>query len=104
MKQVRYLVFERPKGSLTWTVAHTSTSQVPMLAGTRKRAMEHAAEVRTRKAHNGQPMRAHIARIELPWTKTDERIRARWRAEMNAKREGRESRAGSERPLKARKD
>ena len=78
MSNKRYIVYERPVGSLCWTMAHDSETGRVMEATNLKVARDKAREVRKRFAVNGKPMKAHIAVIDLPWTKTDQRIKDAW--------------------------
>lgn len=62
-----FIVFERPEGSLTWTIAHKA-NDCPMVHSNETAARESAAIVETRSGANGKPMRAHVATVQLPWT------------------------------------
>jgi len=76
-KNIRYIIFERPKGSLCWTVAYNDDG-LAMQATKRITADALAKTVRQKLAFHGQPTRTYIAKVDLPWTKTDQKIKDEW--------------------------
>ena len=93
-KCLRYIVFERPRGSLAWTLAYypdvMGRGSMPAVCSAKRTALTAAKHIRgSRVAANGQPMRTHIARVELPWTAQDQKILEAWRKDKARMREGR---------------
>ena len=68
-----FIVFERPEGSLAWTIAYDNNGYLAV-HGNETFAQESAAIVETRRAANGKRMRAHVATVQLPWTAEDQAI------------------------------
>ena len=72
-----FIVFERPEGSLAWTIAYING--LPAVRSNETFAQESAAIVETRRAANGKRMRAHVATVQLPWTEEDQAILDAWK-------------------------